>query len=229
MDNEIYSDLKTERKRLELVYSDKPEFKETLQEVLFAIDSAIENPRHITCGDYKTEADAERHFDSLVNPDYFIIEREVVGRRLFDDKPTENTMDGQRVRVDRLLIPTKKAFESGWIYGAIAVEIKKSRMAIGPVYAQILEYRQSIFRSRELFHCRIMPLVFAVFPSDHIIRDLHSMQFSQVILSCCHKKYDNLLHFGMYGSRVLDIKHDGIDVNKTWSPSVHKGHRGREK
>ena len=229
MDND-HSVLKAHRKRLETIYSEKPEFKELMAGVFESIDSIIDGTVHVTCGQYETENESERHFDSLINPDFFINEKEVVGRRLFDDKPIDENGVGQRVRIDRILIPTEKAVEMGWKQGAIGVEIKKSRIAIGGVYAQIFEYRQSIFRlSGKMGFLRVMPMVFAVFPSHNVLRDLHSLQSSQIIASCRYRPYDESLHFGTGSNGILDIFKDRIHVNKEWSPSVHKGHRGREK
>lgn len=230
MDNESHSALVAHKKRLEILYAEKPEFKDVMMDVFSSIDDIINETVHLTCGKYETENDAVKHFDSLINPDFFINEKEVIGRRLFDDKPIDKDGVGQRVRVDRILIPTGKAVEMGWRQGAIGVEIKKSRMAMGGIYAQILEYRQSVFRlSEKMCFLRIMPMVFAVFPSNNTLRDLHSLQSSQIILSCRHRQYDNSLHFGTGNGVVLDIFKDRIEVNQKWSPSIHKGHRGREK
>jgi len=202
-------------------YKNNPAFISDLENVMGCINERISQT---TCGEYKTEKDAETAFDSSINKEYFINEKEVVGRRLFDDKPTDQ--DGQRVRIDRVLHPTLKAVEAGWIYGPIAVEIKKSSMAFGPILTQTLEYRQSVFLSKVLNNTRILPLVFAVFPSSNITNDLHSLQSSQIILSCNIDR--NRLRFGLSGINAIDISATGITIGG-FIPTTKKGHRGREK
>ncbi len=207
-------------------YQDDPMWRE----VSFALKDSIR--KQTTCGEFKSETDACAAFDGLINPDFFYVENEVVGRRLFDDKPVDSDQ-GQGVRIDRLLFPTQKAFNAGWIYGPIAVEIKKSNMAIGPILSQILEYRQSVFISKRLRNTRIMPLVFAIFPAQHISHDLQSLQENQIILSCHSKKIypDNgqMLRIDTFGRMVLEIMSNGLNVGPSFKPNIRKGHRGREK
>jgi hypothetical protein len=186
--------------------------------------------RQTTCGEYESEDAACIGFDALINKDYFINEHEVKGRRLFDDKPADCE---QKVRIDRVLFPTQRAFDAGWIHGPIAVEIKKSNMAVGPIFSQVLEYRQSIFISKLLRNTRIMPLVFAIFPVQNITRDLHSLQENQIILSCYPKKtwpdHGNMLRLDTYGKVALEIMPNDIRVGGSFRPNTRKGHRGREK
>jgi len=209
------------KERLFEKYKDNPAFVSDLENVMGCINERLSQT---TCGEYQTEKDAEEAFDSMINHEYFINEKEVVGRRLFDDKPTEN--DGQRVRIDRVLHPTRKAVASGWVYGPVAVEVKKSSMAFGPILAQALEYRQSVFFSKVLNNTRFLPLVFAVFPSFGITHDLQSLQHSQIILSCHIDR--NRLRFGLNGINAVDISSTGISIGG-FIPTTKKGHRGREK
>jgi len=181
----------------------------------------------VTYGDFKTEKEAEFFFDNNLSKKFFINEKEVPGRRLFDDKPVKTGSDGQNVRVDRIIHPTQFAIDAGWVNGPIAVEIKKSNMALGPIFAQVLEYRQSVFQSKYLGYVRLMPICFAIFPMYKITHDLHSISESQLILSCS-KNYNGGLKFGTHGKTAFIVNDESLEVGK-FSPTTRKGHRGHEK
>lgn len=178
--------------------------------------------------DFSTEKDAESFFDSKINSNYFIIERQIPGRRLYDDKPVKES-DTQWLIPDRILHPTEKTFNLGWKWGPIAVEIKKSNMAIAPVFAQVMEQRQTILRSTHLLNTRIMPLLFAIFPCDGLTGDLHSISETQLILSCSYNKYHDSIKICMPSKHVLEIYPDQLQINLSWMPTSRKGSRGREK
>jgi len=179
--------------------------------------------QQLTCGNYEKEADAESAFDNAINSDFFVIEKEVEGRRLFDDKAV--SVDGQRVRIDRVIHPTDKAVKSGWQHGPIGIEIKKSGVKLGPVFAQVLEYRQSIFLSRLLANTRIMPKFFSIFPTKSLQFDLHSIQNSQYILSCHINNWDKTIKFSTSNDNVLEFNAKIFEAKK-FNPTLRKGHRG---
>jgi len=181
----------------------------------------------VTAGNFKTEKEAEDCFDSSISSIFFYNEKEVPGRRLFDDKPVAVGSNGQNVRIDRIIHPTPEAIKNGWEYGPVAVEIKKSNMALGPIFAQVLEYRQSIFRSKYLGYTRIMPTCFAIFPMYKITHDLHSITESQLILSCS-LAYGGGLKFGTHGKTAFIVNQDKWESGK-FTPTTRKGHRSREK
>lgn len=181
----------------------------------------------VTFGDFETEKDAELFFDNSLPEEYFYNEKEVRGRRLFDDKPIKAGSDGQNVRIDRIIYPTQKAVEAGWINGPIAVEIKKSGMALGPIFAQVLEYRSSVFLSRLLGNARIIPMCFAIFPMYKITHDLHSLMESQLILSCS-PAYGGGLKFGTHGKTAFVVDRGKFELGH-FEPTTRKGHRSREK
>jgi len=228
--SEIRLDAKEMFQKLSEKYYGDHEYERAWKEVDIALTATIQERKQLTCGNFKTEVDACKYFDSLVNQDYFYNEQEVRGRRLFDDKPTDSE---QMVRIDRILFPTSRAFDSGWKYGPIAVEVKKSNMAVGPIFSQVLEYRQSIFISKYFRNTRIMPLIFAIFPLKGIYHDLHSLQENQIILSCHpQRNYSGSgfgLKFGTSGSSALEIMPNCINIFTTFCPNTRKGHRGREK
>jgi len=210
-------------KKLSDRHGNNPELQDELSNISSCLNSIVEL-QQTTCGDYETEKDAEYAFDSMVNRNYFVVEKEVPGRRLFDDKATD--VDGQRVRIDRLLHPTSSAVGAGWKYGPIAVEIKKSKMAFGPILSQVIEYRQSVFLSRVLNNTRVLPTIFAVFPSQRITHDLQSLQHAQAVLSC-HTIKDGL-RFGLNGLTAVDMSTSGLRIGG-FELTTKKGHRGREK
>lgn len=214
-------------------YEGEPEYADAWKLVDIALNG---KPPQTTIGEYKSEKEAAADFDSAINPDFFFNEAEVKGRRLFDDKPIRRDIrqerkeddSAQKIRIDRILYPGKKAIDAGWTWGPIAVEIKKSNIPIGPIFSQVLEYRQSIFLSKTLHYTRIMPMVFAIFPSRDISHDLHSLQENQTILSC-YLKYGATLRFGTFGTNALEISPSGMLVGGSFKPNSTKGHRGREK
>jgi len=120
--------IRRERERLKNLYSES-ELKEVFNEVDAALESV--ERQHLTCGHYNTEKDAEVFFDAHINQKYFTVEREIKGRRLFDDKPVAENKNGNRqwCRIDRMLYPTASAIEAGWKNGPIGVEIKKNKKA----------------------------------------------------------------------------------------------------
>jgi len=179
-----------------------------------------------TSGNFKLEIDAERFFDSVINETYFFNEKQVVGRRLFDDKPINREENGQNLIPDRILHPTQEAFKSGWKWGPIGVELKKSNIKLGPVFGQVLEQRQSVYLSKHLYYTRIMPLLFAIFPVEEIKHNLHSISMTQLILSCTYKQYNRVLKFSSGNVFVLSLGESGIETNPNWKPTTRKGHRG---
>lgn len=194
----------------------------------------------VTSGSYELEADSWSAFDDFINGNqFFVMEKEVFGKKLFDEKPAKieiisckscgaehRIMKRHDVKVDRILHPTAKAVEMGWKWGPIAVEMKRSSSAIGPVFAQIFEQQKSLFKSVVLGCTRIMPLIFSVFPCGVYGHDVHSIQETQIILSCSFSKYKKALQFKTLSNNVLEIEKDTIKVNKNWSPSTKRGHRG---
>ena len=175
-----------------------------------------------TCGSYETEKEAVAAFDEIMddNP-FFRVEEEVVGRRVYDILPKRGDY-GQAVRPDRLLCPTRMAVDSGWIFGPIGVEIKRSNVALGPVLAQVMEYRNSSFVVGCLGNARIMPMFFAVFPAGKITNDLESILNTQSIMTCSMK--GDFLRFWL-SRKVMDVSKSEIQVHP-FEPSNRRGSRG---
>jgi hypothetical protein len=236
------TDIETRLDRIEreiaLAESKAAEFPESSREVLNSLKAIYDSLKsecfnfgQTTCGEFKTEKEAEDFFDKRINADFFVIEKQVVGRRVFDDKPQDKSIreNGQNLRPDRILYPTERAFNDGWIYGPIGVEIKKSNITVGPVFTQILEQRQALYYSRHLCGARIMPSLFAIFPARDIKFDIHSLSERQSIVSCRYCNFNKEMKFQTAGHSILSIGDDGIWVNPKWRPSTRKGHQGRQK
>lgn len=178
----------------------------------------------LTSGTFKLESETELFFDSKVSSRFFTIEREVPGRRLFDDKPKDSFT--QNLRIDRILHPTQLCYKSGWYYGPIGVELKASDIKLGGIFAQVLEQRQSLFRSSFLHNTRIIPSFFAIFPAYKIVGDMQSLLNTQFILACHYNKYDGSLCFSSGNKNILSVNKEKIIVDKNWKPSEKRGHRG---
>ena len=201
-----------------------------LQNDIVVKKNLFQQRQQVTCGDFATEIEACAYFDNkLEGGKYFNIEKEVIGRRLIDFLPCSVGHQGQSVRIDRILYPTEKAIEAGWIWGPIGVEIKKSNMAIGPILAQVMEQRQSLFRSVILGYARISLTLHAVFPVKKVSQDLHSLCETQSILNCYYDSYTDSMKFSMPTRHILKVSKESIEVKADWQPITKKGHRGREK
>lgn len=48
-------------------------------------------------------------------------------------------------RIDRLLLPSQKLLRLGWKLGPVGIECKKSKMKLGPIVAQAMDYTRAIF------------------------------------------------------------------------------------
>lgn len=100
----------------------------------------------ITGGQFDTEAEAWVYFDEMIERSgSFGIHREVEGDYMQPRFGTEL----KRARVDRMLIPTRKAREAGWSQGAIAIEGKRSGAKIGRLVTQAMDYTRCVFELKE--------------------------------------------------------------------------------
>lgn len=186
-----------------------------------------EYPSQKTCGNFATENDACEFFDRFMEGNkFFVVESEVKGRRLYDSQPLDPKANWQGLRIDRILHPTINAFQAGWGFGQIGVELKKSGIKIGGVIAQVIEHRTTVFMSKYLCNTRIMPIMFAVFPMEKLLNDVASFCAQHNILSCSYNKYSNCLKFTSPSRNCLEIYKDRITLHKDWKPCVRKGHRG---
>lgn len=127
----------------------------------------------LTSGDFLTETAAWEPFDRMVTlTGAFNIYREIDGEYL---QPRCGTED-KRARIDRLLVPNRKAVDAGWTNGIIGVEGKKSGFKIGKLVSQAIDYTRCVFRLKEpIPEVLIMPVWVFIYPSDRIYGDLESV------------------------------------------------------
>ena len=96
-----------------------------------------------TIGNFKDEAEACKLFDEVIeSTDVFRMYKEVWGKIIFHHHWKEDKRD---IRIDRILIPTKKTEDAGWTLGIVGVEIKKSNVKIGPPLAQSEDYLDAVW------------------------------------------------------------------------------------
>jgi len=50
------------------------------------------------------------------------------------------------VRIDRVLIPTKRLLDMGWKHGAVGIEVKRSGEKIGPAISQAMDYLRAVWQ-----------------------------------------------------------------------------------
>lgn len=99
----------------------------------------------LTLGGFATEADSAAALDERLNAaGCWHVYREVHGE-LSQARPAQLAAS-HHVRIDRLLLPKHQLTSSGWVYGAVGIEIKRSGVDIGPVIAQALDYGRSLWR-----------------------------------------------------------------------------------
>ena len=96
-----------------------------------------------TDGPFETESDAADYIDSLLDlaKDLFAVSKEGPGTLQYS-RPQQPKTD---MRIDRILHPRKKLLQSGWRFGVVGIEIKKSMHPAGPLVAQAQDYMRSAF------------------------------------------------------------------------------------
>ena len=103
-----------------------------------------------TVGDWDDEKQAGDAFDLAISndPRFSSVYREVKGiysAKSPHDLPPEP-------RIDRVLIPSKKLRNAGWLHGPIGVEIKAPGNKIGAAVAQCIDYSHAQFEVMPGFH-----------------------------------------------------------------------------
>lgn len=108
----------------------------------------------LTGGNFGDEPTAWVHFDAQAERNaMFRVHREVWGELIqprfgCDDPPAESggpVRKGNWLRIDRILVPSRKVLDAGWCGGLIGVEGKRSGAKIGKVISQALDYSRCVF------------------------------------------------------------------------------------
>jgi hypothetical protein len=124
----------------------------------------------LTCGDYKTEPDAVSALLAIVNPEHWHVLQEVDGWMLH---PRLDTAGPGRLRIDVLLQPKRALIESGWRWGIVGIECKKSGTKIGRVISQAMDYTRCVWETPNGFN--VMTRLVFVWPCEPVKNDLESV------------------------------------------------------
>jgi hypothetical protein len=124
----------------------------------------------LTCGGYATEAEAVAALLSVVNPTHWHVLQEVHGWMLHPRMDTNGT---GRPRIDVLLQPKKSLIESGWRWGHVGIECKKSDTKLGRVISQAMDYTRCAWETPNGFN--VMTRLVFVWPCDPVKNDLESV------------------------------------------------------
>ena len=106
--------------------------------------SQAHGQNYVTLGNFKVEKETEVIFDRMLDlhcSNFFVMKKKVRGRYLID---IHSWQDGSP-EIDRVLLPTQLAIESGILPEPIGVELKKSGEKIGHAIAQCIDYRHAEF------------------------------------------------------------------------------------
>jgi len=102
---------------------------------------------------FPLESDTAKWFDDMVErTECFRILREVTGHYVHPRPHTPS----ETARIDRILIPNARAVQLG-LNDVIGVELKASKVKLGPVAAQATDYTRCAFEDRELTGLVYMP------------------------------------------------------------------------
>ena len=105
-------------------------------------------PEHrCTAYDFATEKAAVADLQQrLKNVWLFNVHCEVDSAEITHRKPWHETKKG--FRIDLILEPTDELIDSGWPYGYIGIECKRSGIPLGPPIIQMLQYHNATWRVR---------------------------------------------------------------------------------
>jgi|694.fasta_scaffold38499_7 hypothetical protein len=95
-----------------------------------------------TCGEYQTEEESVAGLVSKLNKRHWTVHREVSGWMLHPRSFSDGKLN---LRVDIILEPTEELLYSGWRWGPVPVECKKSSHNIGPAVCQAMDYTRCVW------------------------------------------------------------------------------------
>lgn len=124
----------------------------------------------LTCGSWPDEDASKAAFDELVErTECFRMYQEVRGHYV---QPRLGT-DERQPRIDRLLVPTQRLIDAGWVHGPIGVEIKQSGMKLGHPLSQALDYSRAVWHFKRGYH--VMCEFVFVWPVEKQAGDIASL------------------------------------------------------
>lgn len=183
----------------------------------------------LTAGDFPDEPSAWTHFDSKVQMGQaFRVHTEVWGELIqprFGCETEASGGKGNRLRIDRILLPMQPAIDAGWTGGAIGVEGKKSGAKIGRVISQALDYSRCVFELKNSHILVMLRWVFLWPLESEPVGDLGSVM-AQNRIGWVASSARTPLVFGCGGTHGLTIHHDGKITTKPLPMGGKKGNRG---
>ena len=165
--------------------------------------------RNLTCGQWQTEAAAEKVLvEFLEKHSLFVFYRQVIGEPLWK----HHFQSFNSVRADLLLLPDRRLIDAGWRSGAIVIEIKRSGEKIGPGLNQAIDYNNAVFYIDG--GVAVFPTFAFLFPTPQQGEAVASIMAHQHLGSAFFKR--SALHFYCGHSRILSISNEGdIRLGKT--------------
>ncbi len=163
----------------------------------------------LSIGAYACEAESVDALDYHLeqSPLFNRIEREVCG---YVVQPRIGTNAGKTVRIDRILMPSKKLIAAGWEHGPVGVEAKTSKKRLGRVVSQALDYHASVFEIHKGYHIMLEWIFLWPFQATKVKGDIASVM-TQNRIGCVHRD-DYSITFGNDSGYMLQWTGDTIQV-----------------
>ena len=158
-----------------------------------------------TSGTFVTEKESWDAFDAIMDLCQCVqVYKEVPGEFI---NPRAGTGAG-KVRIDRIILPLQSAIDSGWTFGCVGVEGKKSETKSGKLISQSLDYSRCVFPIKEIGNVYIMPTWIFIFPFLNPFCDLESIMLNNRIGCACITR-ENGLSFAAGSQGMIDIDRSG--------------------
>jgi hypothetical protein len=157
----------------------------------------------LTAGDFTEESAGLEVFDRAIEASgAFKSIPEVCGKFIQPRYDAEL----KTARIDRILIPNRKAIDAGWRDGPIGIEAKKSGHKAGKIISQAMDYSRCVW---ELDHgfCVVLRWIF-IWPLDNPKNDLESIMAQNRIGCVCPSNQSRIL-FSCGGTNGITILADG--------------------
>jgi hypothetical protein len=158
--------------------------------------------RNSTCGQWRTEAEAEEELVRFLEKhDLFVVYRQVAGEPLWK----HHFQAFNALRADLLLLPDRRLIESGWQSGAIVIDTKRSGEKIGPGLNQVIDYTNAVFYIDG--GVAVVPTFGFLFPVLGQVEAVASIMAHQHLGSAFLEQA--VLHFYCGHTRILSIAASG--------------------
>lgn len=180
-----------------------------------------------TLGNFANEEYSAAAFDRAAGATgLFEILTEVQGEYMLPKMLTDS--GSRRCRIDRILMPTKKLLDSGWPHGPVGVEIEASRMKVGGIICQCLDYHRAVWhldKRRRGYH--IMIEWVAIWPYGGGVCGTGSIMAQHRICGAWGNSWRPFV-LASGGRTGLSFHKDGKVDAKGFNSGAKTGHRGRK-